>query len=355
MKIVSRFEAHLLRLLQFFLRRVPLEQALPVITGHWAPPECLSKTAVELIQDHLAKGCTLILARVGGWRRERFLRGAQAADGRLWDRTPPAVLGLSFSKHSLRFLIWITAHNPGDEKAPSWTAAEKELLPGDELLFYLAYAALRETDIAPHLRTRPGFAGNRLCRLGFPEDFELRGGEQAVDFAPWTTGVGACILEALQPELRDLWVTAELSKGQTANWTGLLKHGRCQDQVLDGFLTAVEKSGRRDLARFLLNALAFLVTPEVSARQWVNAPAITGARLADRVETYRAALALVNRVERFRQWDCDARTVGYFDEGYAASQLVKADWERANGDELAVRAQRVIRELDPLSVQPDGN
>src|SRR5579871_6632633 len=184
MKIVSRFESHLLRVLQFILRRAPLDQALPVITGHWSQPDCLSQSAVELIQDHLAKGCTLILARSGGWRRERFMRNEQVADGRLWDRTSPPELGLVFSKHPLRFLLWITAHNPTDEKTPKWTAAQSELTPADELFFYLAYSALRETDIAPLLRNRPGFTGNRLCRLVFAEDQELWDAERPVDFAP---------------------------------------------------------------------------------------------------------------------------------------------------------------------------
>jgi hypothetical protein len=355
MKIVSRFESHLLRVLQFILRRVPLEQALPVITGHWSQPECLSQSAVELIQDHLGKGCTLILARCGGWRRERFMRAEQAADGRLWDRTPAPELGLVFSKHPLRFLLWITAHNPTDEKTPRWTATESELTPADELFFYLTYAALRETDIAPLLRNRPGFIGNRLCRLVFAEDLEPWDTEHPVDFAPWISGLGACVLEALQPELIERWVASELNKGRTSDWNHLRNHGQRQDQVLEAFLAAVEKAGRRDLARFLLVAMAELIQPNVTAQQWVNTPAITGARLADRVETYRSALALVNRVDRFRQWEHTARTVGYFDEGYAASQLVKTDWERYGGDELAARAQRIIRELDPLSVGNQGN
>jgi hypothetical protein len=273
----------------------------------------------------------------------------------LWDRTPPPELGLAFSKHPLRFLLWLTAHNPMDEKTPKWTATEKELTPADELFFYFVYAVLRETDIAAKLRGQQGFTGNRLCRLTFPEDFEAWTAEDPIDFAPWTSGVGSCIMEALQPELTERWVASELSKGQTNDWNRLRSHGQRQDQVLDAFLAAVEKAGRRDLAGFLLVAMAELIQPNVTAQQWVNTPAITGARLADRVETYQSALALVNRVDRFRQWEHVARTVGYFDEGYAASQLIKADWERYGGDDLANRAQRIIRELDPLSVGNQGN
>ncbi|MBL8800036.1 MAG: hypothetical protein JNM56_39500, partial [Planctomycetia bacterium] len=104
----------------------------------------------------------------------------------------------------------------------------------------------------------------------------------------------------------------------------------------------------------LLHAAAKLLTPDAGAQLWVSPDCNPGTRVADRVETYRAALALVNRVERFQHWERQARSVGYFDEGYAASQLVKAEWERWAGDELAARAQRIIRELDPLSVQTEG-
>lgn len=354
MKTVSRFEANLLRILQFFLRRAAAEQAWAQIVAQSAQPDCLSRDAVELVQDHLAKGCCLVLARVGGWRRERFIRNEQVVEGRLWERTPPQDLGLGFSRHSLRFLVWITATNPRDEKAAKWTANEQELTPADRLFFYLAYSALRDTEIGQLLRHRPGFNGNVLCRLTFPEDFAVTQAPVASDYAAWMTGVPACILEALQPELAEAWIKSERQKGRILEGETLRHHGRRQELILELFLQAVEKSGRYDLARFLMQAAAKLLTPDAAAQFWVHADCSPGTRVADRVDTYRAALALVNRVERFQQWEQRARSVGYFDEGYAASQLVKAEWERWAGDELATRAQRIIRELDPLSVQTEG-
>jgi hypothetical protein len=310
---------------------------------------------VELIQDHLAKGCTLWLARWprGGWRRERFIRGDQVKDGRLWERSAPKDMGLVFSRHALRFLLWITANKPTDAKA-NWSAPEKDLTPADCLLFYLAYTALRETEIAKHLKTRPGFAGNSLLRLAFPEEFAVSGPGETIDYGPWVTGVGAIILEAMQPELTERWVASERAKSDMADWDKLRAHGRCQEAVLDAFLQAVETAGRRDLARFLLQASSRLLTNDATAQNWVNAKAASGVRLADRVETYRAALALVNRVERFRRWEQQARNVGYLDEGYAASQLMKADWEGVGGEQLAGCAQRIARELDPLSLPSEG-
>src|ERR1700722_15561674 len=115
MQTISRFEANLLRLLYFFLRREPPERALPLVEQRVDPPPCLKRGAVRLVQDAFAKGCTHLLAQRGGWRDERHLRGERIAAGRLWERTAPPDLGLSFSRHSLEFLIWITACRPGDD------------------------------------------------------------------------------------------------------------------------------------------------------------------------------------------------------------------------------------------------
>src|SRR4051812_37392059 len=99
MQTVSRFEANLLRLLYYFLRREPIERALPLVENRCQAPACLSRTAVRLVQDALAKGCPFLLGRRGGWMKERHLRGERVASGRLWQRTLPPDLGLAFSGH----------------------------------------------------------------------------------------------------------------------------------------------------------------------------------------------------------------------------------------------------------------
>ena len=45
MQTVSRFEANLLRLLHYFLRREPPERALPLVEERRQPPPCLSRPA----------------------------------------------------------------------------------------------------------------------------------------------------------------------------------------------------------------------------------------------------------------------------------------------------------------------
>ena len=48
---VSRFEAELLTILQGFLGHVPRSQLLPLLARASQRPKCLSRQAVELIQD----------------------------------------------------------------------------------------------------------------------------------------------------------------------------------------------------------------------------------------------------------------------------------------------------------------
>ena len=80
--LVSRFEADLLTILQGFLGHVPRSHVLPLLLrpGRQRPP-CLSRAAVELVQDTLAKGATLLVAE-DGWRQERLAAHAEEA-GRL--------------------------------------------------------------------------------------------------------------------------------------------------------------------------------------------------------------------------------------------------------------------------------
>src|SRR5579883_2752466 len=79
---VSRFEYNLITLLRFLLGHVPLDQVRKILPEKIAAPECLSRNAVHLVRDSLAKGVVLYLVRAGGWRRDRYLRNGQPVTGR---------------------------------------------------------------------------------------------------------------------------------------------------------------------------------------------------------------------------------------------------------------------------------
>jgi hypothetical protein len=58
---------------------------------------------------------------------------------------------------------------------------------------------------------------------------------------------------------------------------------------------------------------------------------------------------VVRQLHRLQRWERQARSVGYFDENYAASQLWKSDWEYWHGDQLCRRAHILLRELNLLA------
>lgn len=350
MQNVSRFEAGLLRLLYFFLRREPIERAVPLIEARLEAPSALSEGALRLVKDALAKGCTFLLAQRGGWRDERFLRNQKPKAGRLWQRTEPVDLGLKFSRHTLDFLTWITAARPGD-KAPAWGPDHDHLTHGDLVLLFFAHEGLRDTSDslgAPVLRKKSPYMEHALCWLAYPEDFTQVPSDAEPRFGPWMNGVGSCIVEAMQPDLMARWMHVEGGKERIEKPEVMRALGTAQDRVLTAFLKACEIANRRDLARFLLRAAHLLLGRNAHAGMWTSGLQMTGQRLADRAATYQAATCLLRHLDRLAAWARWARGQGRLDEDYAPAQLFLADWEESQGDVLQARAQAIIRHLDPM-------
>jgi hypothetical protein len=348
MRSISRFEADLLSILHALLGRAPLEGARALIAGRQERPQCLGRGAVELVQDALAKGCVRRLAREGGWLPDRYLRGDRVTAGRLWERTPPEDLGLSFSRHTLSFLIWLTADHSADRPV-RWNPGERDLTVGDRLVMFYGYEALRTGPADPaKLREVLQFPRHALCRLAFPEDFIGARPGLEPDYSTWTGGLGACALEALQPYLAARWVALERQKLALTDPSQMIALGRAQEATLEAFLNALDGAGRRDLARFLLSAGSIVLRDAQGPRAWVGSLKLGGLRVAERAEVHRAALAFLRSLGRMQAWERQARGVGYFDEGYAASQLWKADWEAHAGDTLCEQAGAIVRAVDPL-------
>lgn len=346
-RIVTPFEARLLRILHALLGHGSLEAALPLVVERFARPASLTPACVELVGDSLAKGCVLFLARAGGWRRERHLRNGSPANGRLWERWTPDELPLTFSRHSLEFLLWLTASKPNDAMPQDFPDAE--LTPADRLLLFLTYERLRDTEAEAGLKARPEIARHGLIRLANPADFAPT---ELPDFTGWLTGSGAAILEALQPWLADRWIKLERAKGQIGDWDKMRVLGAAQEAVMATFADAAEAAGRPDLMRFALVAAVAVLPNGATPATFLGGLQGRGpAKLADRIEVQRRGLALPRFVLRLRDWHARALGVGFLDEGYAASQFWKSEWERFDGDALADRAAALVRQVEPLTVQ----
>jgi FtsH ternary system domain X6 len=355
LRTVSRFEAVLLRMLRGFLRPGPVDTPLSERTsaaGKLAMPKGLSPQCLHLVRDTLGKGCVQYLARAGGWRREKHLRQGKPAQGRLWERTPASELGLSFSHHSIHLLMWLAAGRP--DKDSNWNPPQHELTIGDKLLMLVAYQGLRDHEARQTFLGRTLFVNHGLIRVFFPEDFASLPAGASIDTRSWTQGIGASVLEALQPKLLHRWLELERGKSQIGDWNRMRGIGASQERALESLLSDCEAAKRPDLARWLLKTMSELLSRDLTAAFWLSGlqQASSPARLSERLEVQRFALAALKQVERLSGWTHRARSTGYLDEDYSVAQLWLADWEQYCGDEVAVIAQQLLRQLEPLRVEP---
>jgi hypothetical protein len=346
---VSKFEFNLLRILRFVVGHFPTDQGMQLVRGAVARPECLSEGAVELVKDTLAKACVLFLVRQGAWRNDKYLRANIPTPGRVWERIPLDERSLVFSPPVLEFLLWATAEKVNDTKT-AWDAAPRALTAADALFFWLAFDAIRpDPDLAAVLRRKDAFRLNPLCWISFPGDMADGDDVTPPDLAPLFAGQFAVFLECLQPHLLHRWVRSERAKGQIGDWKRMRQQGRAEFAALQAFLKAADAAQRTDLARFVLRANAALFTGDMTPVFWTGGLQGSGPpRLADRLDTQRVALAVARQMETLEGWQQRALNVGYFDEGYQASQLWKADWEAVNGNVVAARARAAVEMLEPL-------
>jgi hypothetical protein len=348
---VSKFEFNLLRILRFLVGHFPPDQGLQLVRTAISRPECLSGGAVDLVKDTLGKASILFLTRAGGWRNDKYLRNNAPVPGRVWDRVPLDERSLQFSRPVLDFLLWLTAEKVHETKQ-AWDAAPKALTPADELFFCLAFDAIRsDPDVLAVLRRKDAFTRNPFCWLVAPGDVADPDAAKPLtpDFAPLFAGQRAVLLECLQTHLTHRWLRGERAKGQIGDWRKMRQQGVAEFAALRGFVQAAEAARRTDLARFVLRTNAAVLQSDLTPVFWTGGLQGSGPpRLADRLETQRAALAMPRQMEILEGWQERARFVGYFDEDYAASQLWKTEWEAVNGDRVAVRARAAVEMLEPL-------
>jgi hypothetical protein len=348
---VSKFEFNLLRILRSLVGHHPADQGLQLVRTAVARPECLSGGAVDLVKDTLSKASVLYLTRAGGWRNDKYLRNNAPTPGRVWARIPLEERALQFSRPVLDFLLWLTAEKVQETKQ-AWDTAPKALTAADELFFCLAFDQMRsDPEVLTVLRRKDTFTRNPFCWLTNPGDVAdpESAKPQPPDFAPVFTGQRAVLLECLQRSLEHRWIQSERAKGQIGDWKKMRQQGQAEFTALRSFLQAAETARRTDLARFVLRTNAAVLQSDMSPVFWTGGLQGSGPpRLADRLETQRAALALPRQMEILEAWQERARYVGYFDDDYQASQMWKADWEAVNGDRVAVRARAAVEMLEPL-------
>lgn len=349
---VNRFEAKLLSIVYSFFEGQAVGLAQSKLLQPLDRPACLGHDAVVLVQQALAKGTTAWLARAGGWQVDRFLRNELSVHGRVWQRTPPENLGLEFSAASLEFLIWMTSEDLMASNA-RWTPADpSSLTVGDQILLFLALSSQRHLGPGSLWFSDPLFAQNPLVSLFYPDGIAVHAHEMPIEMTPWMQGPGSIVLECVQSKLALRWVLIERAKSQIGDPDRMLKLGLMQDKVLRSLASAIDRTGRRDLSRFILATMAELATTSSDAQHWIRRLDVSHMRLADRTKIYSAASTFLAFAQQLRKWADQCRSIGYFDEGYGAAQLFLSDWERYDGENVTSRALAISGPGNPQQALP---
>jgi hypothetical protein len=351
-RTVSSFEANLIRITRALVGRLSLAEALPLLVRRVPAPKCLSRDCVELVENTLAVGMTQRLAHLG-CPPQRTQHGDQIAGGRLWERWPRTDRALAFSGETLKWLIWLTADNFADPQAPPNLEPGRFTL-GDRVLRLQAMLVLNHTLGVDTLLSQPGFRKHGLIALLFPETRAEQRIDGEVDFAPWTRE-GAWVSETIAPLLAERWVHIERAKRQSADLAFLREVSTTQQQVLGAFLDAVTRTGRWDLTRWLLSAAAGVLREAPAHERYFARLGSDGMRMTERSMLYEQGLALFRGLERLQEHHRHARSIGFHDEGYQASQLWKSDWERLHGDAICHQAAELVRYNVPLQVGTHGH
>ena len=192
------------------------------------------------------------------------------------------------------------------------------------------------------LRRKDAFARNPFCWLTNPGDVADPDGTkpQPPDFAPLFTGQRAVLLECLQTHLAHRWMRSERAKGQIGDWRKMRQQGQAEFAALRNFLQAAD-AAQPHRPRAVRAANQRRGTDRPTTRRCSGPAGYRGAaRRAWPTDSRRSGprWRVPRQMETLDAWQERARNVGYFDEGYQASQMWKAEWEAANGDRVAARA-----------------
>jgi hypothetical protein len=353
-KYVAASEYDLLSVARGVVGQLGAETVAPLLRGERRAPELLGPTAMGLLKALLARGVVLEICRRGGWRDAEHLRGGQVVTGRLWQRGPLPTL--QFSAATVELLRWMTA-TPLALGTRKGLDHRPETTLGDEVLLYLACDLAERCGCGAAIGGSPLFRRTALCWLGFPDVLSRQGQppDRVLTTAAaerWVKGEGAPLLEALQPDLARRWLTVERRKRQIVLPTTMVDLGASQSLVLEVFTAAADAAGRRDLLSFLCAASRGLLSHRPPAADWVSGLAAQGT-LSERQAAHRAAGAALRGLDRVAGWVQEAQSVRFFEEEYAAAQLILRQWQGV-GTAGHEHARQIVAQLESLSTPVSG-
>jgi hypothetical protein len=310
----------------------------------------MGPSAMRVLESTLSKGVVKMLARLGGARpRVRPDLGSSKL-ARVFDVRPAPKI--AFGTYTFELVRWLTNAPLGArDNAPRFDAAPRTL--GDEICAYLALGLVEGQRLERVVAASPGLH-TPLTWLAFARSLARHGNETAT--APNLDSLVASedariVVECLAGDLARRWTASavwdqeDVLQAEHAVRIGLLERA-----VLDGFLDAVERAGRWDLATFMIEAAA-RVLPSGAKPRDIAARAAPRVRaegpLRARTEARQRAGALFHALGRLGKKRDELALVFFIDDGYDVAQATLSSWEMLDREGFT-RAENVLSTLASL-------
>lgn len=311
---VTDLEEPLVKLAQALLWRAPEAKLKAYLERQHRVPVRLSPDALSVLEECLAKGAVLFLAKGGGWRKE----GGQ----RLWERALPP--RLTFTGASLQLLRWLLI---SPEPNPHGVLLKQPLGTGDEVLLAAALAATAGSPWQEAIAAQPLVRASPLCVAGFAGELSAaRPLEAAAGFDLAPGGWQVFALQSLAELFAHHWAECEFEKLHEPSPQRLKQVSLGQARALDALFEAAKPLGARPALGFLLEAGRLVLSAGLTAEAYGSG--IKGrATLRERSEARQASGAFLRGLMRLRALDAEHRHTRFTDEGYETAQALVARWE----------------------------
>ena len=305
-----------------------------LVTSVSAPPN-LGPTARSVLQDTLARGSVLALARGGGW--------AESHHGRLWERESPPKL--EFTNNVIRLLQWVLK-TPLAEHEISPLVIEGTLTPAEELFAVLLLERVKGTACEAGLAKQAALRTSALVVLAHTGTLALA---HSLPAKPPVIRLGdhGVYLAGLRDVIAKSWALDESAKREIDRPELLRRVGEAQAAVCQMYLDAIEGSLKtRRLAGFLIDAAGQWLSRPRTANDYTTAMNAT-APLRERMEARKNAASLLRAIARLQGWDSKHRAMHFLDDDFAEGQALIKDWN-GFGDAGFREAARLTSELEAL-------
>ena len=340
MKRVTRAEGDLLELTRALF--VPdAYAALEPMLFQEIPLTKVGPTAMQLLEDTLAKGSVVALARLGG---------ALPARGTVPVFATLPVPALRFGAYTFEVLHWMTSRSLALRTTTGPPRFERRPVTlGDELVAYLLLRLVTGRGVERSV-VASGAVTCPLAWLGHARVLARHG-----NVSPSLEGLlgdvdRRTVVRCLSLDLQHRWAA-------TTSWSfevaaeEALRMVDAEEVVANAFLDDVAASGCWELATFLVSAGVRALPPGVNAEELATraTPPLSDEYTTVRVrsESRRRAGALYKALVRIGKQRESFGLVRFIDDGYEEAQAILSAWEVLPRMSL-VRAAEVIAALQAI-------